>query len=172
MVLEKVEFVFENCERITIEGKYISDFYLGDIYTEFARIACNSIEKLDMVKTVAIGIHKGAEDKEYAPFGEKDWKKSNFQRFLQYNDITHICFIMDGEKYSYSVEWNEDDAWDQENSRQTCYLSRLGHLYIVVSDNPEEDLKTKYFPYEDINSKEYIDFHMDICDVGRDISYE
>ena len=64
MKLTYIEFVFENCDSIKIEGKYIGDFLVDDLKTSMQRIACNSIEKIDTANTVAIEIHKDANKKD------------------------------------------------------------------------------------------------------------
>ena len=44
MKLKNIVFNFENCDSITIKGKYIGDFLVDDIKTNFKRIASNAIE--------------------------------------------------------------------------------------------------------------------------------
>lgn len=60
MKLKYIEFVFENCDSIKIEGKYIGDFLVDNLETSIKRIACNSIDKIDVANTIAIEIHKDA----------------------------------------------------------------------------------------------------------------
>ena len=66
------------------------------------------------------------------PFGEKQWKTTTFDRLQKYSDITHIEFVLDGQKYSYAVDWEEEDD-DTNNCYQTTYESEEGFLYIKVS---------------------------------------
>ena len=66
MKLKYITFTLENCDQITIDGKYIGDFYVGDIKSEIKRIACNSIMKMNITKEFAIEIHKNANKKKKA----------------------------------------------------------------------------------------------------------
>ena len=97
MKLTYIEFVFENCDSIKIEGKYIGDFLVDDLKTSMQRIACNSIEKIDTANTVAIEIHKDA-NKERYQFGQshiETFKEMTFDRFKAYGDITSIQFELE-----------------------------------------------------------------------------
>ena len=173
MKLNYITFVFENCDCITIEGKYICDFVVDDIETYFKRIACNAINKIEATNTFAIEIHKDA-NKERYQFDQtdyKDWRHLVFDR-LQTGDITHIDFELEEQyldegvtpkkyKYSYSVDWSGDD--DFYNESQKTYVSKVGHLYIVISENKGiED----FFDKEWIDDKDSMDFHFEMCDVG------
>ena len=158
MHLGTVEFVFENCEVISIPGKYFSDFYIGNINTYFKRIAANAIEKIDEADTIALSIHKEA-DEEYHSFGLSAYKMTKFDRILAYNDITFIHFFLDAKEYSYRIKW--DDDMMNENLNQTSQKSRFGHLYLVISDNVRADMK-KHFPEEMINDEDYEFDQMDL----------
>lgn len=212
MKLTYIELVFENCESIKIEGKYIGDFLVDNLTTsikciwhiqtaEFAeqngryapqsgrykthlrppegakcikRIACNSIEKMDVANTVAIEIHKDA-NKERYPFGRSNieyFKEMTFDRLKSYEDITSIQFeleenyVKEGqsprrEYYDYYVSWTGDNEY--VNEAQKTYLSKSGNLYVVIADKKNiED----FFCLEDIEDEEYVDFHFDMLDVG------
>ena len=93
MRLKNITFVFENCDTITIDGKYIGDFLVADLKTEIRRIACNAIERMDIAGTIAIEIHKDA-NKEYYQFGQNQYEKFKTKVFdrLADNDITSIEF--------------------------------------------------------------------------------
>lgn len=178
MKLNYITFVFENCDEITIDGKYIGDFLVDDIHTYFARIACNSIDKREFVHTFAIEIHKDA-NKERYQFDQRDyedWKHLVFDR-LQTGDITHIDFELEEQylddktaknhEYSYSVLWCGD--YDFYNEAQKTYISKAGHLYIVISkDKSVEDL----FDKEWIDDKCSIDFHFEMCNIGDANQFE
>jgi hypothetical protein len=177
MKLKYITFCLENCDRITIDGKYIGDFVVKDIKTEIRRIATNAIDRIDIADTFAIEIHKDA-NKERYPFGQIDkpnWKQMTFDRLVKYSDITSIEFelyddytdemeegaVYCTECYDYWVVWTGDD--DETNDAQSNYVSKDGHLYIVISaDKTIED----FFDKEDIDDSDYIDFHFDMCDVG------
>jgi hypothetical protein len=177
MKLKYITFCLENCDRITIDGKYIGDFVVKDIKTEIRRIATNAIDRIDIADTFAIEIHKDA-NKERYPFGQIDkpnWKQMTFDRLVKYSDITSIEFelyddytdemeegaVYCTECYDYWVNWTGDN--DEINDAQSNYVSKDGHLYIVISaDKTIED----FFDKEDIDDSDYIDFHFDMCDVG------
>lgn len=173
--LKEITFIFENCEYITIDGKYVGDFLVDDIKTSFARIACNYIGKQVSADTFVIEIHKDA-NKERNPFNELDdtvWGESHkhptFNRFKGC-DITSIEFVLEKEvdentmrteKYKYYTTWTGDD-W-QINEAQSNYISKDGNLYVVIA----EDKKVEdFFDLEEINDSEYMDFHFDMLDIG------
>lgn len=171
MKLKYITFTLENCDQITIDGKYIGDFYVGDIKSEIKRIACNSIMKMDIMKEFAIEIHKNANKEHYA-LGLEECKHTVFEILASYNDITSIEFeleeqyVEDGkipkfEHYEYFVNWTGDS--DFVNDSQKSYISKPGHLYIVIDKNSKiED----YFDKEEIDDEETMRFHFDMCDVG------
>lgn len=175
MKLKEITFVFENCECITIDGKYIGDFLVEDIRTSIKRIACNAINKIDVVYTFAIEIHKDA-NKERCSFGCKDDKELVFDRFNSYTDITRIEFelvddyVEEGqeqivEQYCYYVDWVGDS--DYINDAQKNYTSSVGNLYIVIANGKSiED----FFDEEAIDDEEYMDFVCSMYDIGDEYS--
>ena len=60
MRIKYIELTLENCEVVTIDGKYIGDFLVDDISTSISRLACNWVGKVDWAGLVAIEIHKDA----------------------------------------------------------------------------------------------------------------
>lgn len=178
MKLTYIEFIFENCDSIRIEGKYIGDFLVDNLTTSIKRIACNSIEKMDVANTVAIEIHKDA-NKERYPFGRSNieyFKEMTFDRLKKYGDITSIQFeleedyVKEGEEsrreyYDYYTTWFGDSEY--ENEAQKTYLSKSGNLYIVIADKKNiED----FFCLDDIEDEKYMDFNFNMYDVGDEYS--
>ena len=174
MKLKNITLVFENCDSITIDGKYVGEFIVDDIHTSIKRIACNAIERIDSVDTFAIEIHKDA-NKERFQFDQtdyKDFKQMTFDRLSAYNDITSIQInlienyveeeqVPRQEHYDYYVKWTGKS--DDINESQINYLSDCGNFYIVIAENKKiED----FFDLEEINDEEYMDFHFSMCDVG------
>lgn len=163
MKLSKITFGFENCETLTIDGKYVGSFLVEDLTTAFRRIACNSFDKVEIAHTFVIEIAAGA-DGEHKPFGIKDLETTKFKRLLMYNDITSIDFTL-GEGYetieaSYWLCWVGQQ--EEVNEGQHTYLSELGNLYIVVSDTKKfED----FFDKETINDKEAVEFDFKMYDI-------
>ncbi len=174
MKLKQITLVFENCDAITIDGKYVGQFLVDNLHTSFERIACNSIEKIDVVNTFVIEIHKDA-NKERYQFDQtqiEDFKQMAFDRLKLYKDITSIEFdleesyVEDGqvpciEHYDYYINWVGDSEYS--NEAQTNYLSKDGNFYIVIAENKSiED----FFDLEKINDSESMDFHFSMCDIG------
>ena len=170
MKLKSITFGFENCEIITIDGKYIGDFLVDDIRTSVSRIACNSVERMDTTYTFAIEIHKNA-NQEYSIFGEADQKRMTFDR-LQVPDITSIEFELENpyedgsatEHYYYWVHWTGDN--ECFNDSEKSYISENGHLYIVISEN--EEIKD-YFDMNVINNADEIGFKMSMYDIENNM---
>ena len=169
MRLKTVTFVLENCEMITMDGKYIGDFLVDDIHSNITRIACNAIEKTDIADTVAIEIHKNA-DANRDTFDE-DSGTTTFKRLMRWDDVTQIEFELEEqyaegnqipcvEHYHYFVNWTGDD--DMENEAQTTYLSAEGNLYLVIAANKSiED----FFNLKAINDSESMCFHWEMYDM-------
>ena len=174
MKLKSITFTFENCDMITIDGKYIGNFLVDEIKTSIQRVACNAIMKMDIAKVIAIEIHKDANKSTHA-FGRK---RMTFDRFLEYDDITSIEFelaeqyVDEGqepitEHYDYFVNWVGDS--DMENDAQHSYVSKDNNLYIVISDGKNVE---DYFDFEMIDDSEYMDFQFEMYDVGDENNIE
>lgn len=173
MKLQYIGFIFENCDSIRIDGKYVGDFLVDDLTRKIKRVACNSIRRLDTANTVVVEIHKDA-NKERHEFDQndvEDFKQMTFDR-LKLNDITSICFELVEdcveeskepvkEYYSYFVDWVGDS--DYSNEAQKVYLSGCGNLYLVIADGADiED----FFDLEKIEDEKYMDSHFSLCDIG------
>ena len=170
MKIENISFTFENCEYITVDGKYVGQFLAEDIKTYFQRIACNAINKMETIHTLVIELHKDA-NKPYSPFGDKE-QGTVFDRINTYNDITSICFDLvepypedkdcpTCEHYDYYIHWTGDS--DYSNASQKVYISDLGNLYLVISENKGVD---DFFDKDYINNEEAMEFSFDMCDIG------
>lgn len=174
MKLKYIEFVFENCDCIKIEGKYIGDFLVDNLSTSVKRIACNSIDKVKIANTIVIEIHKDANKGRYQ-FDQEDiddFQQMIFDRLTKYNDITSIQFeleetyIEEGqapciEHYDYYVDWTGDSEYT--NEAQKTYLSKMGNLYLVIADGKKME---DFFDLEKIEDDEYMDFHFRMCNIG------
>ncbi len=174
MKVKNLTLIFENCDYITIDGKYVGDFLVDNLHTCIRRIACNSIDKIDYADTIAIEIHKNANKDRYQ-FDQTDypnWKQKTFDRITKYNDITSIEFELEEsyveeeetpkiECYQYYVDWVGDSEY--KNDVQTSYISSDGNMYLVIAKN--KSVKD-FFDMESINNAEEMDFHFDMCDVG------
>ena len=177
MKLKYITFIFENCDSITIEGKYIGCFLVDDLRTRFERMACNSIDKIEVAHTFAIEIHSDANKERYA-FEQTHidgFRQMTFDRLNEYHDITAIEFELEEkiwdkndnlkevkkESYYYLIHWTGDNEY--VNASQVNYTSDCEHLYIVVAEN--KGIKD-FFDLEEINDEEAMDFSFQICDVG------
>lgn len=164
MKLNQITFHLENCDHITIDGKYIGDFLVDQIERTIRRTAYNSIDCVDTAKCFVIEIHKDA-DKPHYELGDFDSRTSVFNRLIQWYDICQIDFdLTDGsdprfanyEHYSYFLDWTGDDG--QINEAQSVYISDLGNIYIVVKANSTID---DYFIKEQINMPCYTENHFE-----------
>lgn len=141
--IEKIELVLENCEVITIDGKYIGAFYINNIKTNISRVACNSVQKYSTSDDILIEILKDG-DIEHLPFGIEDYKTTVFNRLTKVNDITHVeVYWKDDNKHDdIWVTYNEERSF--ENIYQQSYLSKADNLYISISkDNDIFDIIDK-----------------------------
>ena len=151
MKFENISFIFENCEHITIDGKYIGQFLVDDINTRFQRASFNTVNRVDIADTFVIEIHKSA-NIEYTPLGADEFKSNTFDRFEKYSDITSINFSVDGVCYEFFVHWA--DGCDYSNDAQSVYISDCGNLYIVIHKEKSID---DFFDKDEINCKELMD---------------
>lgn len=174
MRIKYIELTLENCEVVTIDGKYIGDFLVDDISTSISRLACNWVGKVDWAGLVAIEIHKDA-DKEY--YFLDGCKRNKFSRLTTWNDITHIDICLEedvgddsakSQTYSYAIDW--DDGNDGENKNQESYISDLGNLYIYINSKKSSDNKGifDFFDKEEINNKDYSHFRFLMCGIGKE----
>lgn len=174
MKLKYITFYFENCDSITIDGKYVGDFLVKDTSTEILRVACNSIERVDCVDTFCIEIHNDANKERYqfSQTSYADFKQTTFDRFNKYHDITSIEFeLYDDdntqnenpckEHYYYYVTWtgNSDDI----NEAQSNYVSKDGHLYIMISKNKTID---DFYDKKELDDSSAMDIHFELYEVG------
>ena len=164
MRIKYIELTLENCEVVTIDGKYIGDFLVDDISTSISRLACNWVGKVDWAGLVAIEIHKDDDEEYYFLDGRKGTK---FSRLTTLNDITHIDICLEEDVgddsakshlYSYAISWSDDD--EEENKNQESYISDLGNLYIYINSKKSSDNKEifDFFDKEAINDKDYSHF--------------
>ena len=157
--LKNITFHFENCDYITIDGKYIGGFLVEDIRTSFNRIASNCVMKMETAYIFAIEIHKDANNERYAfnQIGHNELRGMTFDRIKEYDDITSIEFELENEyddieHYEYYINWTGDS--DYNNDSQVSHIGGNGNLYIVIAkDKNVED----FFYFEIINDNEVID---------------
>lgn len=168
MKLKSITFIFENCDTITIDGKYVGHFVVDNIKKSILRIAMNAIDKIDSAHTFVIEIHKNANVERFPFNNEKLESKETVFKRLSLGDITHIEFeLIDRvEKevcsFRYVVDWKDSQS-EYINAFQKSYVSDPGHLYIVIEEKGKIE---KYFDLEQLNDEAYMDFHFGMMDVG------
>lgn len=159
MKLKEIEFQFENCEYVTINGKYVGDFLVDDIKKSFARLAANAINPLEECGTFVVELSDDA-NKIANIVNSSDWgsfRDDVFSRIEQYADITGLRFVLvdyDGieHEYSYMPVWEDKDHNGMENLYQKSYISKNGFMYIVIG----KDIDIKDLPmYDYIDDAEY-----------------
>lgn len=134
--IRSIEFVFENCEFIEFDEKYIGRFSLKNITRSIRRFAINTIEDFMDVGDVTIEIFSEGNEK-YSCYGSDPAMK--FERILQYDDITSIIVhYSDGSEEEFFVNYDEGEHEGElgaPNIFQSTMLSSLGNLYIVISSD-------------------------------------
>lgn len=174
MKLKYIEFTFENCDSLTIDGKYIGEFLVNNLHKVIRRTASNSIDELNVAKTVVMEISKDANVERYQ-FGQtdyEDFKQTVFDRLKEY-DITQISFVLEATEdedsktpiisyhYSYFVDWVGGDQCI--NRAQSSYISKCGNLYLVIEENAGVE---DYFNIDEIDDQEIMDINFSMCGVG------
>ena len=138
MLIKSITFNLENCDSITIDGKYIGEIDIKYIQSEIIRRAANDVNLIEVANFVAIEIHKDA-NKPHAQFGQMPCRMTVFDRLLAHNDIVSISVVLwePGTHYyiikDYLVNWDYYNM--QENSYQSCKLSQFGWLYLTIGKN-------------------------------------
>ncbi|KAA9007295.1 hypothetical protein F4V43_02070 [Paenibacillus spiritus] len=136
MKIKSVEFALENCEVLSIDGKYIGNFQVRDLKKHITK-HYNSIMHMTTCELFSIAISREA-NKEYNAFDVEEWKHNLFER-LSARDICSVDLIYeDGTKDEFYVDWVGESEY--KNEAQDSYVSKLGDLYIVISK--EQTVKT------------------------------
>ena len=174
MLIRKIKFVLENCEIITIDGKYIGSFCADDIRKKLARFAANHVSMYDFCHAFSIEIHKDA-NKEHSLIHKPDGSKAGiFDRLMKYDDITGVEIYLynqydENERndtlndtvHKYAIAWGGDSR--DNNAWQHSKIADTGWFYMVIGKdmNLEET-----FPSETFNDKEYADHRASIFVIG------
>jgi hypothetical protein len=149
--IEKIKFVFENCESVTIEGKYIGRLFISDIKYSIQRIACNAIREMQSCNHFSISINRKADNaKDKGLFGNF----SRLDRINMYSDITSIYVYLNDqdEPKQFYVDWDGDDY---TNQNQKVYINKFGDLFLVIDSKKTID---DVFDKEEIEDKENMNF--------------
>lgn len=123
-IIQKIEFVLENCDVIIFNKEDIDIMYITDI-TEY--IYGDEIHK--QCQHVFIKI-KSEANVLYPQLGTSDEIKK-FDRLTEYADITSIEFhYVDGTMDICAVPWNDNDEYI--NRYQQTFIDDNGNLYISI----------------------------------------
>lgn len=128
--IKKVEIVFENCEEVTIERKYIEKLNALDIEIWEDYNVCNNFE-IEINKDIL----DNTDDKGlYNRYFENCEDKVSIGERLQQNDITQIhIYYEDDTKEWFCVNWEDSDSiFGIENINQELDITQNDNLYIVI----------------------------------------
>ena len=123
--IKKVEIVFENCEEVTIERRYIEKLNALDIEICEDYNVCNHFE-IEINKDIL----DNTDDKGlYNRYFENCEDKVSVGERLQQNDITqvHIYYEDDSKKW-FCVNWKTGI----KNINQKSNITQDGNLYIII----------------------------------------
>lgn len=158
-----IELLLENCENIVLPRNVLGNVYIGKIYNEVARIACNSIRRVTCADEVALEIFPEANTLGVRVPNFND--NTILDRLCKYRDVTHINVVYEDDTKQYiCVDYHsESDMLGADNEYQKNYLSDLGALYIVIS---KDKGIADFFDFSVINDKEYIEHVKIMYDIG------
>ena len=130
--IKAIEFVFENCECVTIDSKHIGDFLIEGIETKIRRVALNSISEYTTCERFEISIYKDA-NITVESYGDKH---KVFNRIMRWDDITSIYL-----KYEDGTEQKIDMPWVGKsydyNEAQSSFMCDE-HLYLTINRECED----------------------------------
>jgi hypothetical protein len=173
--ISRIELGFENCEAITIDGKYIGDFDVFNIHTDINRMGCNYIGKIQSCDSFIIEIYRDANTIN-RPFGiEDEFGVKTFERILMYNDITSITVYYDEKDENHNdietsnsdciyapYQSEDDDQLGSPNIYQSTYINSFGDLYIVID---KEKKIFDLFNEKEINDSYGLNFKFRMYDI-------
>ena len=127
--IKAIEFLFENCECLTIEAPYIGDILIEGIETNIRRVAVNFICESTSCKRLEVAISKEA-NVEFESYGEKIRK---LFRINILNDVTSIFLkYEDGSEKEILVPWLGES--DNKNKAQSSFIDKHGNLYLAINE--------------------------------------
>ena len=129
--IEAIEFVFENCECITVDSKYIGDLLIEGFETKVRKLGVNAIREYTSCERIDLIIYKDGNTTSES-YGDE---YSVFDRILSWNDITSIYLkYEDDTEQEIFVPWEgENDYYDVcNNEAQSSFISDE-HLYLTIN---------------------------------------
>ena len=129
--IEAIEFVFENCECITVDSKYIGDLLIEGFKTNVRRLGVNAIREYTSCERVDLIIYKDGNTTSES-YGDK---YKVFDRILSWNDITSIYLkYEDGIEQEIFVPWDdENDCYSNVNNKAQSSFVSEEHLYMTIN---------------------------------------
>lgn len=130
--IKAIEFVFENCECITVDSKYIGDLLIEGFETKVRKFGVkDAIREYTSCERIDLIIYKDG-NLTVESYGDK---YSVFDRILNWNDITSIYL-----KYEDNTEQEIFVPWEGEsnyynvcnNEAQSSFVSDE-HLYLTIN---------------------------------------
>lgn len=173
--ISKIELTLENCEVITIDGKYIGDFNVLNIRTDIRRLAANCISRTKSCDSFTMEVYRDANVVNF-PFGFEDRHGTKiFDRIMTYSDITGVTVYYDDSEDDdgntiemecdhFYVNYKEEveDQLGSPNVYQSTYINDFGDLYIVID---KESKVLDVFDEDEINNEHYLDFKFHMYDI-------
>lgn len=156
MEIKQLKLIFENCETITIDRKYIGALDIDNIKKSISRNACNSISSNLSCDSFVISINRKLPIEKLSSWtiGDVLEERNPLIRIQQYNDITGIEVIYENDTSEYIfIQWGGDS--DYSNEYQKVYVNDFEDVFIVIDKDNDLDY---YFDMEEINNKDNINF--------------
>lgn len=129
--IKAIEFVFENCECLTVDSKYIGDILIEGFETNVRRLGVNAIREYTSCERIDLIIYKDANTTSES-YGDK---YKVFDRILSWNDITSICLkYEDDTEQEIYVPWEGENNYyyNANNKAQSSFVSDE-HLYLTIN---------------------------------------
>lgn len=129
--ISKIELILENCEVITISGKYIGSFEVNNLQTSIRRTAINSIDKVQECESFVLSVYRDANVIQNTFLDTGHYKVIIFDRIHNYKDITAIeVHFTNGKKEYICMPWCS--ATGDKNIYQKSYMNSKGDIFLVI----------------------------------------
>lgn len=151
-LVKSIKIVFEDCDSVCFDKRDLGIFNMEDIKCEIHGIGCGGITKNYYANTVVIEF---LNDDVHVPFGAlEDGKTTKFARIAEGADIMGIELLFPDESRDSYLVAHEGET---KNAYQKTYISKLGHLYLVISKekNIEDFINIDRIDSDDY--REYLD---------------
>ena len=161
--IEKIDFILENCEIVTIDGKYIGEFNISDVEYSINRMTCNSIDETYTANHFSISIHRDANIEENTVFtmGSIGDKRKSFDRLHTFHDITSINVYFNQGWFKelkvkkFYVNWFLHEGDFMNNKYQKTHMNQFGDLFLVIDKDKRIN---NVFDLVKIEDKKHMDF--------------